>query len=381
MANSKRDYYEVLGLSRDASEEQIKKAYRTLAKKYHPDLNKDPDAPEKFKEVQEAYEVLSDPQKKSTSDQYGFEGLDSSGFNFNFNGFGSAADFGFSDIFDSFFGGMGGMGSMGGRSRSANANGPRKGEDSYLQVRISFMDSINGLSKTISLDVEEQCPDCLGSGARSKDDIKVCPSCNGSGRVVRQTNMFGMAMQSQSTCPDCHGTGKKIMKACSKCRGSGYIKKKVEVDLNIPAGIQSGQQLRIAGKGNKGYNGGPNGDLYVEVIVSADKHFVREGDDILIEVPLSAVDATLGCKIDVPTVYGDVELTVPAGTQPGQKFRLRGKGVKNIRSGYYGDQYVIVDVVIPSSISREEKELYTKLKTAEGKGKKNVFEKFRSTFK
>ena len=378
MATSKRDYYEVLGLSRDASDEQIKKAYRTLAKKYHPDLNKDPDAPDKFKEVQEAYEVLSDPQKRSTYDQYGFDGLDSQGFNFNFNGFGSAADFGFGDIFDSIFGGMGGMG---GRTRSANANGPRKGDDSYLQVRISFMDSINGLSKTISLDVEEQCPDCLGSGARSKDDIKVCPSCNGSGRVVRQTNMFGMAMQSQTTCPDCRGTGKKIMKACSKCRGAGYIKKKVEVDLNIPAGIQSGQQLRIANKGNKGYNGGPNGDLYVEVIVDQHRHFVREGDDILVEVPLSAVDATLGCKIDVPTVYGDVELTIPAGTQPGQKFRLRGKGVKNIRSGYYGDQYVIVDVVIPSSLNKEEKELYSKLKTTESKGKKSVFEKFRSTFK
>ena len=378
MATSKRDYYEVLGLSRDANDEQIKKAYRTLAKKYHPDLNKDPDAPDKFKEVQEAYEVLSDPQKRSTYDQYGFDGLDSQGFNFNFNGFGSAADFGFGDIFDSIFGGMGGMG---GSTRSANANGPRKGDDSYLQVRISFMDSINGLSKTISLDVEEQCPDCLGSGARSKDDIKVCPSCNGSGRVVRQTNMFGMAMQSQTTCPDCRGTGKKIMKACSKCRGAGYIKKKVEVDLNIPAGIQSGQQLRIANKGNKGYNGGPNGDLYVEVIVDQHRHFVREGDDILVEVPLSAVDATLGCKIDVPTVYGDVELTIPAGTQPGQKFRLRGKGVKNIRSGYYGDQYVIVDVVIPSSLNKEEKELYSKLKTAESKGKKSVFEKFRSTFK
>ncbi|MBR5049672.1 MAG: molecular chaperone DnaJ [Erysipelotrichaceae bacterium] len=379
MATSKRDYYEVLGLSRDANDEQIKKAYRTLAKKYHPDLNKDPDAPDKFKEVQEAYEVLSDPQKRSTYDQYGFDGLDSQGFNFNFNGFGSAADFGFSDIFDSIFGG--GMGSMGGRSRSGSSNGPRKGEDSYLQMRISFMDSINGLSKTISLDVEEQCPDCLGSGARSKDDIKVCPTCSGSGRVVRQTNMFGMAMQSQSTCPDCHGSGKKIMKACAKCRGTGYVKKKIEVDLNIPAGIQSGQQLRIAGKGNKGYNGGPNGDLYVEIVVDQDKHFLRDGDDILIEVPLSAVDAALGCKIDVPTVYGDVELTIPAGTQPGQKFRLRGKGVKNIRSSYYGDQYVIVNVVIPTSLSREEKELYGKLKAAEGKGKKNVFEKFRSTFK
>lgn len=376
--SNKRDYYEVLGLSKDANEEQIKKAYRTLAKKYHPDLNKDADAPEKFKEVQEAYEVLSDPQKRSTYDQYGFAGLDDQGFNFNFNGFGSAADFGFGDIFDSIFGG--GMGSMG-RGRSQSANGPRKGEDSYLQMRISFMDAINGLSKIISLDVEEQCPDCLGSGARSKDDIKVCPTCKGTGRVVRSTNMFGMAMQSQSTCPDCRGTGKKIVKPCSKCHGSGYVRKKVEVDLTIPAGIQSGQQLRIAGKGNKGYNGGPNGDLYVEVIVDQDKHFVRDGDDILIEVPLSAVDATLGCKIDVPTVYGDVELTVPAGTQPGQKFRLRGKGVKNIRSGYYGDQYVIIDVVIPSSLTREEKDLYGKLKSVESKGKKNIFEKFKNTFK
>ena len=380
MASQKRDYYEVLGIQKDANEEQIKKAYRQLAKKYHPDLNKSPDAPEKFKEVQEAYEVLSDSQKRATYDQYGFAGLDSQGYNFDFGGFGSAADFGFGDIFDTFFGG-GGFGGMGGRSSRANSNGPRKGENSYLQMRIRFMDSIKGLTKTITLDVEEQCPDCLGSGARSKDDIKVCPTCKGTGRIVRQSSMFGMAMQSQSECPDCGGTGKKITKPCSKCHGKGYVKKSVEVEINIPAGIQSGQQLRIAGKGNRGYNGGPNGDLYVEVIVDEDSHFVREGDDILVEVPLSVVDATLGCKIDVPTVYGDVELTIPAGTQPNQKFRLRGKGVKNVRSNYYGDQYVIVNVVVPTSLNREEKELFNKLKIAETKGRKSVFEKFKSTFK
>ncbi len=253
MASEKRDYYEVLGVDRSASADEIKKAYRKLAKKYHPDLNHEPDAEEKFKEVQEAYEVLSDDQKRSTYDQFGFAGLE--GGAGGFEGFGD--DFGFGDIFDSFFGG--GMGS--GSRSSRNSNGPRKGENTYYQIRISFLDSINGLTKTIKINVDEQCPECLGSGARSKDDIKTCSNCRGTGRVTKISNMFGMQMQSQTTCPDCNGSGKKIEKKCSVCRGAGYVSKTIEVELNIPAGIQSGQQLRIQGKGNRGYNDCPNGEL------------------------------------------------------------------------------------------------------------------------
>ncbi len=376
MASQKRDYYEVLGVSKSASSDEIKKAYRTMAKKYHPDLNKEPDAAEKFKEVQEAYEVLNDPQKKSIYDQYGFAGLDQNGGagGFDFNG-GNFSDL--NDIFSSFFGD-----SFGRRSSSSyNSNSPRKGQDRYMELYIDFMDSIKGLTKTINLDVEEQCSECLGSGARSRDDIKICTTCSGRGRVVRQRQtMFGM-MQSEEICPDCQGTGKKIAKVCPKCRGKGFTKKKIEVEVNIPAGIQSGQQLRIAGKGDRGFNGGPNGDLYIEIIVNSSSLFVRDGNDILVTVPISVMDATLGCSIDVPTVYGDVELTIPAGTQPGQKFRMRAKGVKDIRGNGYGDQYVVVDVKIPTSLNREEKQLFARLKEIETGSKKSVFEKFKKSFK
>lgn len=375
----KRDYYEILGIDKSASEDDIRKAYRTLAKKYHPDLNKDKDAPEKFKEVQEAYEVLNNPQTKSTYDQFGHAGLESSGFNFdNFSfenfGFGGFGDLG--DIFGSFFGG-----GMGGQTRSRNSNAPRKGQDKFMSMRIDFMESIKGLTKTLKLEVEEQCSECLGSGAKSKNDIKTCPTCQGTGRTVRtQQTMFGMS-QIQTTCPNCGGTGQVIENKCPKCKGSGFSKKKIEVEVTIPAGIQSGQQLRIAGKGDRGFNGGPNGDLYIEVIVASHEYFQRNGNDIYITVPLSIIDATLGTKIDVPTVQGDVQLTIPSGTQPEQRFRLKGKGVKDIRSSYYGDQYVIVDVKVPTSLNREEKELFNKLKDIETKSNKSVFQRFRKSFK
>ncbi|MBR2746166.1 MAG: molecular chaperone DnaJ [Erysipelotrichaceae bacterium] len=377
----KRDYYEVLELSKGASDDDIKKAYRKLAKKYHPDLNKAPDAADKFKEVQEAYEVLSDPQKKAAYDAYGFAGVDpQQGFGQGFDGFSDFGGFsGFGDInVEDLFGSM-----FGGRTRSSrgNASGPRKGQDRLMSMTIDFMEAIKGTSKTIKLDVEEQCPECLGSGARSKDDIKVCPTCQGSGRVMRMQNMMGMRIQSESVCPDCNGTGKKIEHVCHKCKGQGYLNKKVEVEVNVPAGIQSGQQLRIPDKGYRGANGGPNGDLYIEFNVRDHKYFVRDGKNILITVPVSALDATLGCKVDVPTVYGDVELTIPAGTQPNQKFRLKGKGVKDPYGGVQGDQYVEIEIIIPSNITREEKEYYAKLKDLEKRQKKSVFEKFKDAFK
>ncbi len=374
--SNKRDYYEVLGLSKGASEQEIKKAYRTLAKKYHPDMNKEPGAEEKFKEINEAYEVLSDPTKKANYDQYGFAGMDGAG---GFGGF-SNADFGdINDIFGSFFGS--GFGGFGGSSRRSNT-GPRRGQDRYMQMRISFMDAIFGKNETIKIDVDETCPDCMGTGAHSKEDIKSCSRCNGTGTVVTQQRTAFGVFQSQSVCPECGGTGKKIVRKCSRCNGKGYEHKRVEVDVKIPAGIQSGQQLRVSGKGERGSNGGSNGDLFIEILVGRHDYFTREGKNIYIDVPISSVDAALGCTIDAPTVYGDVELNIPAGTQNGTQFRLRGKGVKDIRGGDQGDQFVQVHVEIPKKLSREEKELYEKLRSVSRKNEKeSVFEKFKKAFK
>ena len=370
----KRDYYQVLGVGREASDAEIKKPYRRLAKKYHPDINKEADAEAKFKEVNEAYEVLSDPQKKATYDQYGHAGLDgAAGFGGGgFSGFG-----GFEDIFGSFFGG-GGFSGFGGQSR--RNDGPRKGNDRFMQMRIDFMDAIFGKTETINVDYEEVCDDCLGSGAKNKSDIQTCPKCNGSGHVVtQQRTPFGV-FQSQSVCPECNGTGKKIINKCPKCNGKGYEHKRSKIDVKFPAGISSGQQVRIPNKGERGINGGPNGDLYIEIIVSPHKQFVRNGNDIYVQVPISAVDATLGCVIDVPTVYGDVELTIPAGTQYGQKFRMREKGVKPLNGrGVQGSQIVEIKVEIPTKLSREEKELFEKLRSK--KSSESVFDKFKKAFK
>lgn len=377
MAN-KRDYYEVLGLAKGASEADIKKAYRTLAKKYHPDMNKDADAEGRFKEINEAYEVLSDPQKKASYDQFGHAGMEGAGFG-GAGGFSGGGFDDLNDIFGSFFGGGGGFGGFGGQSQ-ARRNGLRKGQDRFMQMKVEFMDAIFGKTETINLGVDEQCSECLGTGAHSKDDVTVCPTCGGSGSVVtQQRTPFGV-FQSQSVCPTCNGTGKSIKRKCSKCGGKGYEHKRVSVDVKIPAGIQSGQQLRVQGKGERGENGGPNGDLYIEVLVKKHEFFTREGKNISISIPISSVDATLGCQIDVPTVYGDVELTIPAGTQTGTKFRLKDKGVKDARGS--GDQYVIVDIEVNKKLSKEEKELYKKLQDLQSKGgKETVFDKFKKAFK
>lgn len=369
---SKRDYYEVLGLSKGASDDEIKKAYRKMAKKYHPDVNKDAGAEDMFKEVNEAYEVLSDPQKKATYDQFGHAGMEGASFGGGGGGFGGFEDFG--DIFGSFFGG--GFGG-GGRS-SRQSNGPRKGNDRFMQMRIDFMDAIFGKEEEITIEVDEQCTACGGSGAYSKSDIHTCSTCGGSGTVTsQQRTPFGV-FQSQSVCPDCGGNGKTISKKCDKCHGRGYEHKRVKLNIKIPAGIQSGQQVRVPNKGERGVNGGPNGDLYIEIMVSRHKTFVRDGNDIRISVPISAVDATLGCKVDVPTVYGDVELTIPAGTQYGQQFRLRGKGVKSARGGQ-GDQFVEVTIEVPTKISKEEKDLYEKIRSK--KTHESPFDKFKKAFK
>lgn len=369
MAN-KRDYYEVLGLSKSATEADIKKAYRSLAKKYHPDVNKEKDADVKFKEVQEAYETLSDPQKRATYDQFGHAGMDGAqgGFGGGFSDFGDI-----NDIFGSFFGG--GF-SQGGRR---NANQPRQGDDRLMRMNIEFMDAIFGKETSFNLDVDETCSECMGTGAHSRDDVKVCSTCSGRGQVTQQQRTPFGVFQSTAPCPDCRGTGKKITKACSKCKGSGHEHKKVTVDLKIPAGIQSGQRLRVPNRGDRGLNGGPNGDLYIEINVGKHKNFIRDGSNIHIQIPISAVDATLGTKVDVPTVYGDVELTIPAATQHGTQFRLKGKGVKELGSSHVGDQYVEVKVQVDDSLSREEKQLYEKLRSLQSK--ESIYERFKKSFK
>lgn len=373
MAN-KRDYYEVLGVAKTATDAEIKKAYRSLAKKYHPDMNKAADAEEKFIEVQEAYEVLSDASKRQTYDQFGHAGMEGAfsqggGFSGGFSGFGGG---GFEDIFESFFGG--------GSRSSYSQTGPIKGQDRFMQLRVSFKDAIFGKVETLNMNVDEVCDHCHGSGAESPSDISTCDTCHGSGRVMtQQRTMFGV-FQSEAACSTCGGTGKKISKHCHKCRGNGYINKRVAVDVTIPEGIQSGQQLRVTGKGHRGANGGPNGDLYIEIVITPDKHFVREGSNIYLKVPVSVIDATLGTSIDVPTVYGDVSLKIPEGTQHGAKLRLKGKGSKDLRSGKIGDQIVEILVEVDNSLSSQERKLYEQLRQVT-KTKESPFDKFKKLFK
>ena len=371
----KRDYYEVLGVDKSANADQIKRAYRKMAKKYHPDVNKDPGAEDKFKEVQEAYDVLSDDNKKAAYDRYGHAAFDQNG------GFGGAGGFGggfggfedvdLGDIFGSFFGG-------GGSSRQRRS-GPTRGEDRYVQLEIEFMDAIKGKKTEIKINYDQPCSHCHGTGAKDPNDMQTCPKCGGTGSIrTQQRSPFGTFV-SQSECPDCHGTGKIIKDKCTHCHGKGFVNKTITVELNIPAGINSHQQLRVQGKGYRGTQGGPNGDLYVEILVRPHSHFQREGQNIFITIPVSAVDATLGCEVDVPTVNGDVSLKIPEGTQPGTTLRLRGKGVKSLRGDQYGDQFVKIDVKIPTKLSKDERELYTKLKNHTKK--ESIFEQFKNSFK
>ena len=374
----KRDYSEVLGVSKGASDDEIKRAYRKLAKKYHPDLNKEPDAAEKFKEVNEAYEILSDPQKRQSYDQFGFAGTDPNGF----GGFNGASGFGgFDDIFSSFFGGSGFSGASGFGGQTRTSRGPQKGNDRFMRMSVSFMDACFGKTETVNLTVDEPCPHCHGTGAETPNDVVTCPDCHGSGVVdMIQSTMFGR-IRTQSECPKCHGSGKYIRKACHVCGGSGYERKRSSVDIKIPAGISSGQQMRVAGKGERGVNGGPNGDLYIEINVEPHQYFTRNGKDILLDIPVSAVDATLGTTIEVPTVYGDVSMKIPQGTQDGARLRLKGKGVVDIKSGKQGDQLCTVRIKIDTELSRKEKELYQQLQALQGKGKAgSIWEKFKRQF-
>ena len=372
---AKRDFYEVLGVSKSASQDEIKSSYRKLAKKYHPDLNKEEGAEEKFKEVQEAYDVLSDENKRAQYDQFGHAAFDQNA-GFGGGGFSGFQDVDLGDIFGSFFGG--------GARRSSQRRGPTRGSDTLMQVRISFMDAINGKTIVVPVTYDETCSSCSGSGAENSSDIVTCSECRGSGTVnaVQQT-IFG-TVQTQRTCPKCQGTGKEIRNKCSKCQGKGYNRVKRDIEVTIPAGINNGQQIRVPGKGERGLNGGPNGDLFIEINVASSKEFKRDGNDIHINVELSMVQAALGTNIEVDTVYGKVEVTVPAGTQNNQTLKLRGKGVKDVRNpSIIGDQHIHIIVKTPTKLNEEQKKLLEKfLEIEESKSKnKSFFDKLKDKFK
>lgn len=371
MAN-KRDYYEVLGVSRDATQEEIKKAYRTLAKKYHPDVSTDPNATEKFAEIQVAYDCLSDPTKKENYDRFGSEDMNGYAGGAGAGGFG--ADFGgFEDIFTSFFGG----GARSSRSESTS----KQGKDVYAEITITFEEAAFGVKKAIKVTKLDTCSQCDGTGAQSKDDIVSCPKCKGSGRVVvDQQTLFGR-FRTETSCPDCKGTGKKIKHVCGKCGGSGRIRNTKEINVNIPAGIDDEQTLRISGEGEAGINGGPKGDLLIKVNVKKHEVFVREGNDIYVELPLTFSQAALGTTIEVQTLSGLVALKIPAGTQTGTKFKMTGKGINSKINNRVGNQYVTVTVVTPTNLSNKQKEIFTELsETDETKGSK-IFDKIKNFFK
>ena len=359
MASEKRDYYEVLGVKKDATADEIKKAYRKLAKENHPDLHPgDKACEERFKEVNEAYEVLSDEEKRKKYDQFGHAAFDpnagygAGGFGGGFGGFGDFGDLG--DIFGS-FGDIFGFG--GGGAQRSNPNAPRKGDNIRSSVSISFEEAAFGCEKEITIGRVEQCPDCNGTGCQPGTTPEVCPDCKGTGTVrTTQRTPFGM-VQSTGACPKCKGTGKIIHQPCKTCRGMGMIRRQHKVKVTIPAGIDDGQAISQRGKGNAGANGGPAGDLLVSVIVRPHARFERDGNSVLLQQPISFAQAALGAEIEVPTLDGNVKMTVPEGTQPGATFRLRGKGIPYLRGSGRGDQFVTVDVVVPKNLTGSQKDL------------------------
>ena len=359
---TKRDYYEVLGVSKGASEAEIKSAFRKKAKEFHPDLNKDdPSAADKFKEAQEAYSVLSDENKRKMYDQYGHAGV-GSGASGGYGGFGGfdASEFDFGDIFDSFFGGasgFGGFSNFGGNSSSSRSRATR-GSDVLMRMNLTFEEAIFGTEKKFNIDVVENCEECHGHGGF---DEEKCDTCHGTGTVTSQRQTILGSFLSKGPCPDCGGLGKTYKRKCSECNGKGKVKKNKRLTINIPAGVATGDRQRVSGKGNPGTNGGENGDLYLEYVVDEHEYYVRDNDDIYLEVPLTITEAILGCKKSIPTIHGNVKLTVPAGTDSGDKQKIRGKGIDNEYRKRKGDMYVIFKVYTPKKLSREQKNLIEKL--------------------
>lgn len=359
MAEQKRDYYEVLGVSKNATEDEIKKAYRKLAKQYHPDLHPgDKECEEKFKELNEAAEVLGDPEKRKKYDQFGHAAFDpNAGFGgAGGSGFGGFGDFGGFGGFGDIFGDLGDIFGFGGGSSSARRNGPQRGESVRVGVTLTFEEAAFGCKKEITVGRVEECPDCHGSGCAAGTTAETCPDCHGTGTVrTTKRTPFGM-VQSTGACPKCGGTGKIIHQPCPTCRGKGAIRRNKKITVNIPAGIDDGQTVSLKGQGNSGANGGPAGDLLVTVAVRDSDKFERNGSNVLSEVEVSFTQAALGADLQVDTIDGKVKLTIPEGTQPGTIFRLRGKGIPFLRGSGRGDQYVTVNVAVPKSLNSHQKD-------------------------
>ncbi|MDN6542874.1 MAG: molecular chaperone DnaJ [Lentilactobacillus parabuchneri] len=378
---AEKDYYSILGVSKDASDDEIKHAYRKLSKKWHPDINKAPDAEAKFKEINEAYETLSDPQKRANYDQYGSAdgagaGFGGAGGQGGFGNFDGGGGFGFDDIFSQFFGG--------GQQR-ADPSAPRQGRDLQYQMTLEFEEAIFGKKTEIKYNREAQCKTCHGTGAKPGTSPVTCSNCGGRGYVVTETNTPLGRMQSRQTCPVCHGTGKEIKEKCPTCGGRGKTDERHTLEVKVPAGIDDGQQMRLQGQGEAGDNGGPYGDLYIVFRVKPSKDFTRDGSTIYVNQDITFARAALGGKIQVKTVHGDVELKVPAGTQTGTTFRLQGKGAPRLRGNGNGDERVTVNVVTPKTLNKEQKialEAFAKASgdNIAGKGGSNFFDKMKDAF-
>ena len=351
------EYYDRLGVSKDASQDEIKRAYRKMSKKYHPDINKEPGAEEKYKEVQEAYETLSDDQKRAAYDQYGPDGANGFGGQGGFGGFDGGAGFGgFEDIFSSFFGG----------GATRNPNAPRQGDDLQYRVNLSFEEAIFGAEKEVHYNREATCKTCSGSGAKPGTTPVTCGRCHGQGVINVDTQTPLGMMRRQVTCDVCHGTGQEIKEPCQTCHGTGHEKQSHKVSVKIPAGVETGQQIRLAGQGEAGFNGGPYGDLFVIINVNPSDKFTRDGSTIYYTLNISFVQAALGDTVEVPTVHGHVEMTIPAGTQTGKTFRLKGKGAPRLRGGSQGDQHVTVKIVTPTKLNDAQKEALLAFAKASG---------------
>ena len=348
---NKRDYYEVLGVSKDADDKEIKSAFRKLAKKYHPDVSNEPNAAEKFKEAQEAYAVLSDPEKRNQYDKYGHAGIDqmNGGAGFDFS------SFDFSDIFADLFGDSFGFSGFGGRR---NQNRAERGSDRLMRVDLNFEDAAFGCKKTINVNFYDECNECQGKGGKGE---RTCSTCRGTGTVTSEQNTLFGAFMTRTTCPTCHGNGRTYESTCSKCRGTGKVKENKDLEVKIPAGVDTGNRLRLAGKGDSGSNGGSNGDLYLEFRVKDHEIYERDGNDIYIELPITITEAVLGCKKEIPTLYGNVKLSIPEGSNTGDKHRLKGKGIEDLHSGTKGNMYVVLNVIIPDKIDKKQKKLFEEL--------------------
>lgn len=383
MADNKRDYYEVLGVEKNAAADQLKKAYRKLAAKYHPDVNHEADAEERFKEINEAYEVLSDPEKRARYDQYGFAGVDPNfsaggnpfeGFGGGFGGFSGFSDLG--DIFGDFFGG-------GRSSRSSTGTRAARGENVSVLVDVTFEEAAFGAKKEVSFSRIETCDQCHGSGCADGTQPETCPQCKGSGQVRTTQSFMGMTMQSTAACPTCGGKGKLIKTPCSRCKGKGRIKRSHKQTVDIPAGIDNDQAFRVSGQGSAGANGGPSGDLLVSVRIKPHELFTRDGSNVYCEMPISFAQAACGAEIEVPTLDGKVRYNVPEGTQTGTVFRLKGKGIPYVGYKNRGDQYVTVVVETPTKLTPQQKDLLRQFDQATEKAqpkKKSFFEKLKRNF-